>query len=339
MRPIRLIAMTGLSPQVVTETLWALNRREPEAAFAAVTLLTTASGAEAAARLLPRGFRALEASLGRRLPAPEIRLLRDASGAVLEDILTDRDNAAAANAILATVAEAAARPDTRIHLSIAGGRKTMGCLAAIALSLYGRAEDRLSHVLVGPEWQGREDFFFPEREEEAERVQLAEIPFVRLRGLWRAEALEGGFAAVVAAAQAALGPPELRLDAARGEVASGGRVLRLPPALFATLLLFAERARAGLPALVVAKEEDAELNAALARALERCGRAAAAVAPRLGRAELRQRLSRINARLRQAFGPEGEVLCIRAEGRRPHTAYRLALPPEAITIREDAHGR
>jgi hypothetical protein len=54
---------------------------------------------------------------------------------------------------------------------------------------------------------------------------------------------------------------------------------------------------------------------------------------------LRQRISRINARLRRAFGPEGEALCIRAEGRRPHTAYRLALPPEAIAVLEDAHGR
>jgi CRISPR-associated protein (TIGR02584 family) len=339
MRPIALIAMTGLSPQVVTETLWTLSRREPGATFAAVTLLTTGSGAAAAERLLPRGFRMLEASLGRSLPVPEIRLLRDGSGAVLEDILTDRDNEAAANTILAAVAETAARPDVRIHLSIAGGRKTMGCLAAIALSLYGRPEDRLSHVLVPPEWQGREDFFFPGRPEDAHLVELAEIPFVRLRGLWRAGTLDGSFAAVVAAAQQALRPPELRLDPARREVATGCQVLPLPPALLATLLVFAERAREGLPALAVAKEDDPDLNAALARALLRCGRGASARQARLGRAELRQRISRINARLRRAFGPEGEALCIRAEGRRPHTAYRLALPPEAIAVLEDAHGR
>jgi len=88
--------MTGLSPQVVTETIWALNRREPGVFFIAMTLLTTASGAAAAARLLPQGLRALEAHLGRALPEPDIRLLRDSSGAALEDILTDRDNEGAA---------------------------------------------------------------------------------------------------------------------------------------------------------------------------------------------------------------------------------------------------
>jgi len=243
------------------------------------------------------------------------------------------------NAILAAVAEAAARPDARIHLSIAGGRKTMGCLAAIALSLYGRAEDRLSHVLVPTAWQGREDFFFPERPEDAHLVELAEIPFVRLRGLWRAEALDGRFAAVVEAAQRALRPPELRLDPARCEVAAGEHLLRLPPALMATLLLFAERARAGHPALAVAKEKDQALNAALARALQRCAGRAPRRGASLGRDEVRQRISRINALLRSTFGPDGEALCIRAEGRRPHTTYRLTLPPEAITIREDAHGR
>jgi CRISPR-associated protein (TIGR02584 family) len=33
-------------------------------------------------------------------------------------------------------------------MSIAGGRKTMGFYAGYALSLYGRAQDRMSHVLV-----------------------------------------------------------------------------------------------------------------------------------------------------------------------------------------------
>ncbi|MBF4102237.1 hypothetical protein INT80_01850 [Gallibacterium anatis] len=45
-----------------------------------------------------------------------------------------------------------------MHVSIAGGRKTMGFFAGYALSLYGRAQDSLSHVLVSAEYEAIQNF-------------------------------------------------------------------------------------------------------------------------------------------------------------------------------------
>ena len=46
-----------------------------------------------------------------------------------------------------------ADPESALHVSIAGGRKTMGFFLGYALSLYGRAQDKLSHVLVSPPFE------------------------------------------------------------------------------------------------------------------------------------------------------------------------------------------
>ena len=197
-RRLRLLAITGLSPQVVTETVWALAMRAPPLCPDEIVLLTTTEGAAAAERLLPAALDDLSARLGLPLPQPQIVVMRDRAGRPLGDIAGAEDNQAAADAITTTIRTATADPDLRLHVSIAGGRKTMGCLAGMALSLFGREGDGLSHVLVDPRFQAREDFFFPPEPPRllplpgggalstAEcRIVLAEIPFVRLRGQWR----------------------------------------------------------------------------------------------------------------------------------------------------------
>jgi len=40
-------------------------------------------------------------------------------------------------------------PNIQLHVSLAGGRKSMRFFAAYALSLWGRDIDRLTHVLAG----------------------------------------------------------------------------------------------------------------------------------------------------------------------------------------------
>lgn len=355
-RPLRLVAITGLSPQVVTETIWALARRSPARLPDSITVLTSATGAEVARRTLPQAFAALGRTLGTTLPAPEIGVMLGDSGQPLADIETDRDNDAAANAIFATILAATADAGWDLHVSIAGGRKTMGCLAAIALSLCGRDRDALSHVLVDPRLQGRGDFFFPPEppillplpqggsvNTANHGLSLAEIPFVRLRGTWRADRLEGGFAAAVAAAQTMLAPPRLALVPRRGFVRCNGTEVPLPPTLIAVLLVLAERARTGLPGLRAEKEHDAALTASFREALQRCTQPVVFQAVRtapvgiaLDRAWLAEKCSRLNRALRAALGAASEPFLARTEGRRPFTSYRLTLPPDAIDILEEA---
>jgi CRISPR-associated protein (TIGR02584 family) len=180
-----LIAVTGNSPAVLTETVWALARKTPPVIPDSVVVVTTAAGAQAfRARLLsPRpGWRkksvwqALrETILGKgagtdsrltlapvvviHAPDPGTGVSRE-----LDDIRSPGDNTAAAETIFSVVHRHAVDGDTRLLGLLSGGRKTMSALLHAAFSLVGRSGDRLLHVLVNEPFDNpRLDppFFFP----------------------------------------------------------------------------------------------------------------------------------------------------------------------------------
>jgi len=121
----------------------------------------------------------------------------------LEDIATSEDSQAAADFIFGILRELSSDPQTRIIASLAGGRKTMGALLACCMVLLGRCQDRLCHVLVDPPFDSpRLDplFFFPEKNQShrlpecadvyhsaVARLELTDIPFVRVRGWYEQE--------------------------------------------------------------------------------------------------------------------------------------------------------
>ena len=265
-----LLAVTGLSPQVVTETLYALTqRRDPAFVPTEVRLITTATGArEARLNLLAERsgwFHRLCADYG--LPAirfdAECIHVVDGGDRVLEDIRTPAENERAADFITEIVRSLTEDELAALHVSLAGGRKTMGYYLGYALSLYGRAQDTLSHVLVSEPFENHREFFYPtpyehpirvrrgEREQTFDcreaRVDLAEIPFVRLRdGL--PERLRKGrapFSRVVAAANRSRQPPRLVLQPGGMRAALDDEPLELTPVSYAVLLWLAERARRG----------------------------------------------------------------------------------------------
>jgi CRISPR-associated protein (TIGR02584 family) len=90
--------------------------------------------------------------------ADNIHVIKRPNGELLRDIRTDADNVAFADFITEQVREITADPATILHISIAGGRKTMGFYAGYALSLFGRAQDHLSHVLVSPSFESLKEF-------------------------------------------------------------------------------------------------------------------------------------------------------------------------------------
>ncbi len=161
--------MTGLSPQVVTETLYALAvEAKNKFAPTEIVLLTTQEGRERARLSLlsedPGWFHRLRRDYG--LPAiafdeTSIRVLALADGQALDDIRSVSDNERAADFIAETVRAFTNDPATAVHASIAGGRKTMGFYLGYALSLYGRPQDRLSHVLVSEPFESSWEFSIP----------------------------------------------------------------------------------------------------------------------------------------------------------------------------------
>ena len=278
--PRRLLAaVTGLSPQIVTETLYALTvEQEPPFVPTEVRLITTEEGAERAklSLLHPESgwFHRLRTDYD--LPpiafGPEhIHVLKDADGRPLGDIRSPEDNERAADTITDVVRDLTSDDDSALHVSIAGGRKTMGFYLGYALSLYGREQDRLSHVLVNTPYESHPEFFYPTpgsklihtrgpkgRPYDARdaKVTLAEIPFVRLREGLNPELMEGtsSFSAAVADAQRALPPLALELDPASCTVTAGGESFRMRPAWFATYWMLAERARRGEPGVYHGEE-------------------------------------------------------------------------------------
>jgi CRISPR-associated protein (TIGR02584 family) len=211
-----LLALAGMSPAVVTETVWALAREKEPVLPDRVIVVTTVAGKEKLENALlaagrpggPSPWRQLRETLGaggRELLLDPVRVITapdPAAGArvPLEDIRTPEANEAAADFLLETVRGLVENPDVHLIASLAGGRKTMGALLYACFTLAARETDRLTHVLVSAPYETLPGFLHPgqpggpveDREgrphDPAEaRIELADVPFVPLRNLFLRE--------------------------------------------------------------------------------------------------------------------------------------------------------
>jgi CRISPR-associated protein (TIGR02584 family) len=166
-----LVAVAGLTPQVITETLYYLTQvRDPPVGIAEIHILTTQPGRERILTDLLTPDRGRFYTFcteydvdptGIAFDGDHIHVLTDAASVPLEDIRTAADSAAVADQILAFIRHLADDPTTRLHCSLAGGRKTLSVLLGFALQLYGRAQNTLLHVLIREDLEGHPEFFYP----------------------------------------------------------------------------------------------------------------------------------------------------------------------------------
>lgn len=359
-----LLAVTGLSPQVVTETLYALTQvMTPPFLPTEIQLVTTAQGAEHARLNLlsadPGWFHHLVADYG--LPpihfdAEGIHVLRDAKGQPLNDIRTPVENEQAADSLTERLRELTADPDSAVHVSIAGGRKTLGFYLGYALSLFGRPQDRLSHVLVSAPFESHPQFYYPTPKERVihslDRVQLAldcrqaevtlaEIPFVRLREGLPTRLLKGqsSFSATVQAARRALEPAELIIDLVGRRIQAGGEIILMTPADLAFYSLAARRRQVGDHPLRrgdgdLAGPYLAELGRILSEMSGELERAEESLAGGMTEDYFDQRKSRTNAALEQALGHQlARAYLIQGSGKRNGRFGLSLIDPGAIHYR------
>ncbi len=165
-----LLVVIGMTPQIVTETLYKLAvQGRPAFVPTEIHLITTSEGAESAKLALlglgtePGWFQRLQEDYS--LPPihfgeDTVHVIADTEGNFIDDDQSTAHNRIASDFITHTVHAMTEDPDSALHVSLAGGRKTMSFYAGYALSLYGRLQDRLSHVLVSEPFQNRE-FFYP----------------------------------------------------------------------------------------------------------------------------------------------------------------------------------
>jgi CRISPR-associated protein (TIGR02584 family) len=275
-----LICVTGLSPQIVTETLYALAvAQQPSWVPDEIRLITTQRGADNARLMLlsekPGWFNRLCTDWN--LPAIDfstshIEVLMGKDGTPLDDIRDDQDNERAADGIAEVIRGLTEDENTEIHASIAGGRKTMGFFLGYAMSLWGRPQDKLSHVLISTPFEARSEFYYPTPKSQViparvhgedpldastAKVWLGNIPFVRLRNLLPASIKShgSGFGQAVSAANRALDQVELEIDISQACVRVNQIAISLPPMQMGLLCLFAWRCKRQLPPLPAPSKE------------------------------------------------------------------------------------
>lgn len=361
-----LLAVSGLTPQIVTETLYALAT-DGIAPFVPteVHLITSAEGARRAELSLLSDdlgwFHKLCADYhltSVKFDCSHIHVMLDAHDQPMNDIRTPEDNRAAADFITAKVRSITADPGCALHASIAGGRKTMGFYLGYALSLFGRPQDRLSHVLVSEPFESSYDFFYPTpysrvlqtrdgqlADTAKAQVTLADIPFVSLRHGLPIALLAGqaSFNDTVAAARAALAPPELVLNLSSQCILAGGKEINLPPAELALLTVFARETLAGNPPLSAPTKGVPDPIWAK-RYLNEYRRITGKLADIEGTERaLKNGMDgeyfsickcKLNRRLKAALGPAAESYRIHDGGTRPGR-YSLILMPDALRFGAD----
>lgn len=356
-----LLLVTGLTPQVVTETLYALAVQAEEKFIPTeIHVISTGEGAERARLSL------LDPSSGRFhelcndyglhgiLFAPEnIHVIEDASGQPLTDIRTPEDNLRAADYIMHFVRNFCSNESSMLHVSIAGGRKSMGFFAGYALSLFGRTQDRLSHVLVNDPFESLPEFYFPPAQGRVlnsrnnrpvhtsdARIMLADIPFVRLRGgiPQNLQDKQVSFHQTVEEVQSGLHFVSLSFDLPTKSICCGGKLLKFPPLLFAFYLWLARRhittSGNGAVHWQEANPDDflkvyAEIVGSMSASLEktRC-----ALKNGFERQFFEEKKAKINSKLEKQLPLDASFYQIAAFGEKPYKKYGLRLMPDQIMV-------
>lgn len=199
-----LLSVTGMSPAVVTETLYGIAQRIKAGKAGShwpdeIRIITTRKGKQEMAGRLVEGDWLRQVCEAVEMPMIQmadehILVVPGASGGDVDDARSEEDHEALANFITRTVRDLTSDNNLQIHASIAGGRKTMTFYLGYAMSLFGRHFDRMSHVLISEDFESVRGFYFPgqanpDRFETNHgviytrdaQVTLADIPFIRMR--------------------------------------------------------------------------------------------------------------------------------------------------------------
>ena len=266
---IVLVAGMGTSPAVLTNAVWALlHQREPVIPDEIVVFITkngktllkkelfeNCVWTDMLKCLMHEGFE-IRGKL--MFGETSIRSIPDANGNEIDDLRTGEDNLRAADFMLAQLRQYTEDSGVELHVSIAGGRKTMSALLFSCMTLLGREDDKVYHVLLPSEFEGGTEpvFYFPKSSAkyksrftgniysgEKIKSELFEVPFVRMRGWYqdKFKAIPPSYRTLISKIQTLSPPavayPEIEIDAWNGWVTINGRQVSMSRPCFAMLLL------------------------------------------------------------------------------------------------------
>lgn len=268
---IILVSAMGTSPAVLTNMVWGLAHQKHSIVPDEIVVFITKSGKDLLIqRLFDDGiWNEMRSDLKREkieidgklvFGATSIRVIPDAEGDEIEDLRTGDDNLRAADFMLSQLRQYTEDSETELHVSIAGGRKTMSALLFSCMTLLGRECDKVYHVLLPQDLEqgATPEFFYPEpgktfvskgttKKLKAKQIttELFEVPFVRMRGWYQEKfnAIPPSYRALVARVQEVAPPavvyPEIEIDAWNGWATLNGQQVPMSRPCFAMLLLLA----------------------------------------------------------------------------------------------------
>ena len=196
-----LLISSGLSPQVITESLYYYQQRKNPLTIHEIHVITALSGAKLIEEELFNGpcwyFKYLD-DYGIKKDAinfneENVHVLKDQNGKPLEDLLTITANSAAITQIFSIVEKLTDNPENRIIANVAGGRKTMSVFLGQAMQFYGKEHDLLTHVIIDDKYFRLSDFYYPPPKKLIRKVgsktvdyskikiHLNELPYIRLK--------------------------------------------------------------------------------------------------------------------------------------------------------------
>ncbi len=195
-----LIFAVGVTPQIVTEGIYALSQENPPIYYDEIFIITTKVGRNILTDKLidsnvfkemcadmKEGFTAL--SLDKKC----IIVPKYDDGEELTDIKTTLDNQIMANFITSFIKKKTVNSTSRLHAFLSGGRKTMSFYMGLAMELYSRPWDKTYHILISPEFESNRDFYYkPSRNRKIKygdkildtkncEINLIELPLFKLR--------------------------------------------------------------------------------------------------------------------------------------------------------------
>lgn len=207
-RSVTLIATVGISPAVLTETIWKLNEigELPDRIFA---LTTTEGRDKIREHLFGSGlWSRFCADLGIReseihFPDRHMIVPRHPDGLEADDLRTYEDCMRFGDAIMEVVQDECSHSKRSVYASVAGGRKTMGAQLMAMMQVFGREQDKVFHILVDEPFESA-PFYYPEQSQQEiktrngteviarnAKIELYEVPFIRMGHRFKIAPVDG----------------------------------------------------------------------------------------------------------------------------------------------------
>ncbi|MEA3287950.1 MAG: CRISPR-associated ring nuclease Csm6 [Candidatus Marinimicrobia bacterium] len=184
------VATVGTTPQIFTECLYVYTHPHYgyQRKFDRIVALTTREGAEKLSTALFKEGRLaqMETDLGVekgyfQLKREDIIILKDEGGEELDDVRQNADAEVLSGQFLHLIKDITDDDGTCLTATVAGGRKTMSAMMALAFQLYARESDELIHILPPTAKFGDPEWFYPgDPSSTSEKLEISNVPVLKV---------------------------------------------------------------------------------------------------------------------------------------------------------------